>query len=98
MGMSAVQSRWTEADRFTAHEDTRYTRLRAIVEGKSLLRGDFTLSSGRKSKYLFQLRQTTLDPEGATLIGDLVTSFMQIRGLQCLGGLELGAVPIVTAV
>jgi orotate phosphoribosyltransferase len=63
-----------------------------------LLTGDFTLSSGRKSKYLFQLRQSTLHGEGALLFAQLITGFMKERGLSCLGGLVQGAVPIVSAV
>lgn len=60
--------------------------------------GDFTLSSGRKSNYLFQLRQTTMHSEGAMLIGDLIVDYMKESSLHCVGGLELGAVPVVTAV
>lgn len=78
--------------------DDRLRRLRAIIEKHSLLRGDFVLSSGRKSTFLFQLRQTVLHPEGASLIGALIVEFMKAHGLKCIGGLEMGAVPIVTAV
>jgi orotate phosphoribosyltransferase len=78
--------------------DKRWQRLRAIIAEQSILRGDFTLSSGRKSTYLFQLRQTTLHPEGASLIADLVVDFMKDHRLTCLGGMVQGAVPIVAAV
>jgi orotate phosphoribosyltransferase len=78
--------------------DQRLRRLRQIITDESLMMGDFTLSSGRKSKYLFQLRQTTLNPEGSTLIGDLFVDFMKRSDLHCAGGLELGAVPVVTAI
>ena len=62
------------------------------------MRGDFTLSSGRRSHYLFQLRQTTLDSEGSQLIAGLIVDFMRARRLGCIGGLALGAVPIVSSV
>ncbi len=52
--------------------DSRWVRLHEIIESQSLKRGDFILSSGRRSKYLFQLRQTTMSPEGAALIGDII--------------------------
>jgi len=78
--------------------DERVRRLYRLIDQDSLLRGNFTLSSGRKSNYLFQLRQTTLDPEGAALIGDLIVEFMRLQHVRCIGGLELGAVPVVTAV
>ena len=45
-------------------DDERWERLRSIIEARSLMRGDFTLTSGAKSTYLFQLRQTTMFPEG----------------------------------
>ena len=47
--------------------DARWARLRELIELHSLKRGDFTLSSGGKSTYLFQLRQTTMLPEGAKI-------------------------------
>ena len=82
----------------TGLRDNRWQRLRAIIAEQSILRGDFTLSSGRKSTYLFQLRQTTLHPEGASLIADLILDFMKEQRLTCIGGMVQGAVPIVAAV
>ena len=78
--------------------DRRRQRLHDIIAEQSILRGDFTLSSGRKSTYLFQLRQTTLHPEGASLISALIIEFMKANHLTCLGGMVHGAVPIVAAV
>lgn len=80
-----------------ARTDPRWRRLHAIVDAHSLLRGDFVLTSGRPSHYLFQLRQTTLHPEGAWLVGEILVEFLQKRGMRGVGGLELGAVPIVAA-
>ncbi len=72
-------------------------RLHDIISSKSLLVGDFTLSSGRKSHYLFQLRQTTMLPEGQYLIGNMIARFMREHSLNAVGGLELGAIPVVCA-
>ena len=80
-----------------AREDPRFAELRAIVEEHSLLRGDFTLASGRKSAFLFQMRSTLMLPRGQFLIGTLVVDFMKRVGLRSVGGLEMGAVPLVTA-
>ena len=80
-----------------SRDDRRLVRLHELIDKLSLQRGDFTLSSGRKSKYLFQLRQTTMQPEGASLIGDLIIDFMREHRIECVGGLELGAVPVVSA-
>ena len=83
-------------DRVVPTSDPRWQRLRTIIEENSVMRGDFTLSSGRQSKYLFQLRQTTLHPEGSYLIGEIIVEFMKKHQIKFVGGLELGAVPIVS--
>ena len=86
------------AEEAVPKSDPRLKPLKSIISTHSLLTGDFVLSSGRKSNYLFQLRQTTLHPQGSYLIGDIIVDFMRNKGLTMLGGLELGAVPLVTAV
>lgn len=78
--------------------DQRWARLHQIIRTNSLKTGDFILSSGRTSKFLFQLRQTTMLPEGAVLLGDVIVDYMKRHSIQCVGGLELGAVPIVCSV
>ncbi|MGH6818679.1 MAG: orotate phosphoribosyltransferase [Methylovirgula sp.] len=78
--------------------DSRWGRLHEIITDKSLKFGDFILTSGARSNYLFQLRQTTMLPEGAALIGEIVVDFMRDRNIRCVGGLELGAVPLVSAI
>lgn len=78
--------------------DSRWGRLHEIIADKSLKFGDFILTSGAHSNYLFQLRQTTMMPEGAALIGEIVVDFMRGRNIRCVGGLELGAVPLVSAI
>jgi orotate phosphoribosyltransferase len=79
-------------------KDERWRRLQEIIRAHSLKRGEFILASGRTSSYLFQLRQTTMLPEGAALLGDIIVDYMKRHGITCIGGLELGAVPIVSAV
>jgi orotate phosphoribosyltransferase len=87
-----------EADALLDRSDPRWDKLHAIILDKSLKLGDFVLSSGGRSKFLFQLRQTVMLPEGAALIGEIVVEFMQRKALKCVGGLELGAVPLVAAI
>ena len=76
------------------------TRLLGILREKSVERGSFQLRSGRMSDYYVDGKQTTLDAEGSYLIGKLL--FDRIRGLEKVprgvGGVTLGADPIVTAV
>lgn len=79
--------------------DPRLDRLREIIEEKSLITGQtFTLASGRTSSFFVNLKQTMLDPEGANLLADLVLDVMEAQGIRNIGGLEMGAVPLVSAV
>lgn len=73
-------------------------RLRAILLERSLRFGDFTLSSGARSPYYIDVRQTSLHPEGALRIARLLTPLLREAGVDAVGGLTLGADPIVGAV
>jgi orotate phosphoribosyltransferase len=79
--------------------DKARARLAEIIKQKSLLRGTFKLVSGATSSYYLDLKPTTFDPEGAALIGEIVCSMLAAdTDVDAIGGLELGAVPIVAAV
>lgn len=81
-----------------SRDDARWVRLRDIIQKYSVKTGSFKLSSGRTSSFLFQLRQTTLHPEGAALIADIIVDYMKQHDLRYIGGLVQGAVPIVSSV
>jgi len=85
-------------ERVLDRNDERWRRLRQLICEHSLKVGDFKLSSGRYSTYLFQLRQTTMLPEGAALLGEVILEYMYQHSIECIGGLELGAVPLVSSV
>jgi orotate phosphoribosyltransferase len=76
------------------HDDPRWAGLHDIIFEKSFQTGNFILASGVSSNFLFQLRQTTMLPEGATLIAEIVLEYMQRHGIHCIGGPVQGAVPI----
>lgn len=59
--------------------------------------GDFTLSSGQKSRYYINGKQVTLKAQGALAIGRLLLSMLP-PNTQGVAGLTLGADPIVSAV
>ena len=75
-------------------------RLKEILIEKSVKRGEFVLSSGKKSNYYLDARLTTLDAEGAFCTGMAVLEV--VRGLKpqpkAIGGPTLGADPIVAVV
>jgi orotate phosphoribosyltransferase len=60
-------------------------------------RGAFKLASGRTSTIYFNLKPTMLDPEGARLIGAAIAERTAALGADIVGGLEMGAVPLVSA-
>jgi orotate phosphoribosyltransferase len=74
-------------------------RLREVIRQKSLLTGgDFKLASGAASQFYFDMKKTMFDPEGAALIGEVLFDLIKHDEVDQVGGLEIGAVPIATAV
>jgi orotate phosphoribosyltransferase len=74
-------------------------RLVRIVSELSLLRsGQIRLASGGTSTFYFDMKPTLFSPEGAALVADRVLDFAVRDGAQFVGGLEIGAVPIVACV
>ena len=75
------------------------TRLIEIVTARSFSTGtQMKLASGRTSNFYFNMKPAMLHPEGAHLIGSLILDALGGRGVDLIGGLEMGAVPIATAV
>jgi len=75
-------------------------RLKAILLEKSYRQGTFTLSSGKTSDFYIDGKQTTLDAEGAYLCGRLLLELIKEypEKIDAVGGMTLGADPLVTAV
>src|SRR5437762_558050 len=73
-------------------------RLADIIRSRSFGRGEITLASGRKSDFYFNLKPTMLDPEGAALLAELTFDALKDAGLDYVGGLEMGAVPLAGAI
>jgi orotate phosphoribosyltransferase len=59
--------------------------------------GDFTLASGKKSSYYINGKMTTLDARGAYLVGRTFLAMIADDVPDAVGGLTLGADPIVGA-
>ncbi|HET7147492.1 MAG TPA: phosphoribosyltransferase family protein [Candidatus Nitrosopolaris sp.] len=56
------------------------------------------LSSGEKSQYYYDLKKVMFDPVGINLIADLMFEEITLKGAKSVGGLEIGAIPITTAI
>ena len=72
-------------------------RLAKILLERSYREGDFTLASGRRSDYYFDCRQTALHPEGSWLIGTLFNALLADADVKGVGGMTLGADPLISA-
>src|SRR5437763_12890109 len=71
-----------------------------LLSTKSFRLGEFKLSSGGTSDYYIDCRTTTLDARGAQLTGQVFLEEIRQRGWnpEAIGGLTMGADPIVVAV
>jgi orotate phosphoribosyltransferase len=81
-----------------ANLSTKKARLLEIIKEKSLLKGQFKLASGATSDYYLDMKPTTFDPEGAALVAEIVFDMLAGDPVDSIGGLELGAVPIIATV
>jgi len=73
-------------------------RLIALLKRDALRTGTFTLASGRMSHYYVDGRKVTLSAEGAALIGaGVLERLADLPGISAVGGLTMGADPIVGA-
>lgn len=73
-------------------------RLARLLKEKSYREGNFTLTSGKKSDYYFDCRVTALSAEGSWLIGTLFNDLLKDLAIQGVGGMTLGADPLVSSV
>ena len=78
--------------------DDSKKRLATLLMEKSYKEGDFVLTSGRRSEYYFDCKPTALHPEGACLLGQLFLDMLADDDVQGVGGMTLGADPLVSAV
>lgn len=81
----------------TMNEDT-LTKLLEEVREKAYRTGEFTLASGKKSDYYIDMKEVTLDGAGSLLVGRAIYGVIKEWGVSAAGGMELGSVPISTAV
>jgi len=74
-------------------------QLLSLLAEKSFRLGEFKLSSGGTSDYYIDCRLTTLDANGALLTGQAVLAEIQRQGwgADAIGGMTMGADPIVVA-
>ncbi len=79
--------------------EQRHARLRQLISDKALTRGgSYQLASGKTSSYFFDMKPVAFDPEGSRLIADAILDALEGEGVDYVGGLEMGAIPIAASV
>ncbi len=75
-------------------------RLKTLIEERCIKFGPYTLSSGEKSTYYYDLKSILLDGKALILLGDLLLEELSkfSPSPKSVGGLEAGAISIVSAV
>src|SRR5499427_10843565 len=83
-----------------AEPSTAKQELLEMLAHKSFRLGEFKLSSGSTSDYYIDCRTTTLDARGSQLTGQVFLEQIREQGWEAdaIGGLTMGADPIVVAV
>ncbi|HEV2365776.1 MAG TPA: orotate phosphoribosyltransferase [Caulobacteraceae bacterium] len=86
------------AARAAAAGETEEAELKALIRARSSRTGDFVLTSGRRSNLYLNLKPTMMDPRGAHLAARAFLERIRAEGPELVGGLEMGAVPLIGAV
>jgi len=88
------------ADRLSVEYDQAdWNALRDIIKHRSFSTGgEVTLSSGRSSNFYFNMKPTMVHPKGSLLIANLCLQVCDAGNFDFVGGLEMGAVPIVCSI
>ena len=81
-----------------AHRPQAHKRLQEIIAAKSFVKGHIVLASGQESDHYFDMKPTMMDPEGAELLAELIFDRLDAYAPDLVGGIEMGAVPLITPV
>jgi len=72
--------------------------IESLKESGCIKFGDFVLSSGKRSNYYVDIKRSITDPEILKTIGRIIGYYIDKDVDVKIGGIELGSVPIATAV
>jgi orotate phosphoribosyltransferase len=73
------------------------SKLLQLLKARSFRRGEFRLASGDVSDYYIDGRMTAVYSEAVPLIGEILYERTRDLGIDAIGGLEVGAVPLTAA-
>lgn len=82
----------------SAHLSDIAKELIDVIKARSYRRGKFKLASGAESEFYFNLKPTMMSPKGAYLSAKaLLEKIREVDGIEYVGGLEMGAVPVIAS-
>ena len=73
-------------------------KLFMLLKARAFRRGRIVLASGHESDFYFDMKPAMLDPDGAALLAELIMHALDGVEADCVGGLEMGAVPLIAPV
>lgn len=79
----------------TRDDASEREELRELLARRTFKRGEFTLSSGKRSRIYFNMKATMMTPRGSSLCARLLLQQLQALRPDYIGGLEMGAVPLL---
>jgi len=80
-----------------SHDATPADELTQLLSRLSYRRGSFRLASGKTSDFYVDVKQTVYTAAGAALIGRMMCDLLAPRSIDLVGGMALGAIPLVDA-
>ncbi|HEX4667048.1 MAG TPA: orotate phosphoribosyltransferase [Chthoniobacterales bacterium] len=107
LAVQASDTRLTAAEsvpQIIVKQNSAEAQLLALLKEKSVCQGNFTLASGAQSDFYVDAKLTTLDPRGASLVGQVGWKHIQDTAaelgvqIDAVGGLTMGADPIALSI
>lgn len=68
-----------------------------LLSQLSYRKGTFRLASGKSSDFYVDVKQTMYTAAGAWLVGKMICDVLESRSVELVGGMALGAIPLVDA-
>src|ERR671932_66816 len=84
-------------EQMPSYEEKR-RRLMEVIQENAIIFQDVRLFSNIKSQYYYDIKRISLQKEGAHLLAELLLTEIYKYGPKSVGGMEMGAVALVTAV
>jgi orotate phosphoribosyltransferase len=72
-------------------------RLLELFKSRAFSFGNFTLASGKQSKYYINSKKVIFHSEAVALLGEVLWDATKHLNVQAMGGLEVGAIPMAAA-